>query len=413
MEIKMSNKLLDYLVNHSLKDLEISHGVLSRRSVDNSKFSLNYDQFSSSSGDEIAELCRGVVLRPKSRAAQKLLNSDSWSDYPLGECYYLARTMKRFYNHGDFYAAKVDFGCPSLQVMEKLDGTMVALYYDDLKDNWYVATRSVPEADLPFMTDEWSGKDTTFSDLFWDGYQNSVSSSKDLSILDKEYTYIFEVTSSLNKIVVSYDKTELTLLAIVHNLSGQEVDIYSSLGQRFLPSVTRPKTWKMNNISDIISFVNSKPANEFEGVVLRDGNFNRIKIKSASYVLTHRSKDILDNSPTSALMSVLDGSIDDVLPLLDKETSSRFKSIQEKVAKYFIHLEFIFNEAYRKTSSRKEFALYISSLNEWSAPLFGMYQISETDKSSMVLASHWVTSLIKKNRFTPSLTKELLKRIQF
>jgi hypothetical protein len=403
----MTNKLLTYLRENSLSNLEINHGVIARRSKDNSKFSLNYDQFSSRPGDEIAELCRGIVLRPLTESGLQGLASDNWQDVILGDCYYLARTMKRFYNHGEFYAAKLDFSCPNLRVMDKLDGTMTALYFDNVKDSWFVATRSVSEANLPF--DQLTNM--TFSDLFWQGYENTISPCRDTSILDKRFTYIFETTSALNKIVVSYDKPEVTLLALVENLTGREVDVYSQEGLNLLSIAPRPKMHTLSSIDDIISFINSQPPNQCEGVVLCDGNFNRLKVKSAAYVLAHRAKDMLDTSPSAALLSVLDGTIDDILPLLENELRIRFEKIRNAVSLYFSHLDGVFHEVLNKTNSRKEFAIYITKTSEWTAPLFAMLKMHEEDKSIMVTSSNWVSNSLKSNRWTSSMTLELLKRI--
>lgn len=405
----MTNKLITYLREHSLSDLEINHGIIARRSNDNSKFSLNYDQFSSRPGDEIAELCRGIVLRPKTEIGLKALESDDWQNIILGNCYYLARTMKRFYNQGEFYAAKLDFSCPTLRVMDKLDGTMIALYFDDVKNSWHVATRSVPEANLPFC----KLTNMTFSDLFWKGYENSISSTKNTFFLNKRFTYIFETTSAFNKIVVSYDKPEVTLIAIVESSSGKEIDIYSLDGAKILPMAPRPKMFPLSSIEDIISLINSRPPNECEGVVICDANFNRLKVKSAAYVLAHHAKNMLDTSPSSALLSVLNGTIDDVLPLLENELRIRFEKIRNAVSLYLSHLDSIFHDALIKTSSRKEFALYIKETSEWTAPLFAMLKMHEEGKSIMVTSSDWVSNLLKSNRWTSSLASEFLKRINY
>lgn len=405
------NKLLSFLADHSLHDLEIMHGVKARRSDDCSKFSLNYDQFESKPGDEIAELCRGVVLRPDTFAGRVLLKSDDWANSSLGKCVYLARTMKRFYNVGEAHAFSISWDSKNLHVMDKLDGTMTALYWDDLKGSWCVATRSVSEANLPFGVSEFeSGMfNMTFSDLFWLGYSNVISHVRDVSFLNKEYTYVFELTSHLNKIVVDYKRPEISLIALIHNESGNEIDVYSDEGMRFI-SAPRPKRWELSSLSAVAAYVNSQPPDKCEGAVVYDG-FGRVKIKSAAYVLAHRAKDVLDTSPVSALMSILDGTVDDVLPLLDETIKGRFEKLREAVGSYFSHLDAVFNDAISKTSSRKEFAIFVNASGEWTAPLFQMYKIFERDQSKMVMVSDWIESSVKNGNFSTSMCQELLKRI--
>lgn len=411
--MSVNDNILDFLKSNSLLDLEIQHGIQARRSSCKTKFSLNYNQFSSKAGDVIAEQCRGIVVRPSSAAGLDILSNDDWQEMPLGDCHVLARTMLRFYNHGEHTAANIDWSDSNLHVMEKVDGTMIALYWDDLNDAWRAATRSVPDADIPFkVPGSWDGDlEMTYSELFWDAYQRCAELN---SVLDKRYTYIFELTSRYNKIVVNYDLPQITLLSVIETISGRELDIYSDFVQKLVPLVARPKKWSLDSVAAIGSFVNSLSPQECEGAVVCDSAFRRIKIKSVGYVLSSRSKEMIDSSPRSALQSIIDGSIDDVIPYLDAEIAGRFEDLRNRVASFFQKMDGAFHKMHAPCFSQKEFAYAVNSSGLWSAPLFQMRKMAldAGHGGDVVSMDLWIREVSKSGRLTPALLNMLYDHVK-
>lgn len=143
----------DYLLTHSLLDLENEYGVFASFSKDGSKFSLNYDQILVRDSDELSQQCRGLILaaadgssyRPQAEVDGSKLK---YSHITPGATQVVAMPFKRFFNLGQGSAAKIDLDS-TVRIMEKMDGTLIILYHDQLKNEWHVATRSVPEADVP------------------------------------------------------------------------------------------------------------------------------------------------------------------------------------------------------------------------------------------------------------------------
>jgi hypothetical protein len=160
--------------------------------------------------------------------------------------------MDRFYNEGDPYAAKIDWS--TARIEEKLDGTCCIVYFDHVKNEWHVATRSVPEADLPF--NDWHPTVRTFRDLFFHAALNEAI----LDVMDKEYTYVFEVTSPLNRIVVKYDDHRVSMIAKRHTSSGVE---YVTC-----PLANAPIRWHFNTLADLDKFVNAADPSVLEGAVV-------------------------------------------------------------------------------------------------------------------------------------------------
>jgi hypothetical protein len=361
--------VIEFLKDHTFRQLEIEHGVNVRRDSANTKFSLNYDTIFSSPGNKLAEQCRGTVLRPKNYS---FLSSENWYDEIVGDCEILSWPMNRFYNEGEFYAAQVDWADPFLFVMEKLDGTMIGLYWDSLKNAWSVSTRSVSEADLPINNLSIEIPiTTTFSDLFWQGLKNSCENFS-LNLLNKNFTYVFELTSKFNRVVVLYDKPAVTLLALRNLHSGMEVSTYDA--PKSLYGIPRPKRWQLNTAADVSAFVNSQNPTEYEGVVVCDSKFNRIKIKSMAYVLSSKSKAAIESSPRAVLLAIISGTIDDVIPLVNKETASKFEMIRHNLKNYLLSLDEQFVEMKTMANdSKKEFALMVMKKGIWSGPMFSLW----------------------------------------
>lgn len=297
-----------YLQTHSLDDLARDHGVYAR--VAAHKFSLNYDQIEARDSDPIAQECRGLVL---SAADDRTV---SLSEI-VGDTKVLARTMRRFFNYGQEAAANVDFDHADTRIYEKLDGTLCIVYFDAVMAKWCVATRSVPNADLPI--DGFGQR--TFTDLFWIALQrcskdHSVQGAAGYRILayaDPRLTYCFELTTPENQVVVRYDDYAVTLLSVVDTQTGVEhlPDVYGKLF-----SVDVPVTHRLGSVAELLDFVSDRDPSAFEGVVVCDPQFNRVKVKSAGYLAFNKIKDNVLKSPRSLLEVILLEKLDDVSVVL-------------------------------------------------------------------------------------------------
>jgi len=320
----------DFLRTHSLDQLAHKHGVYAR--VENYKFSLNYDQIETKDGDRLAEGCRGLILR----TADGRVPSKS---EVIGETVCLARPMDRFYNFGQGGASKVDFEDPETMYFEKLDGTLIIVYYDDLKTDWRVATRSVPEANLPL--DGYSGYD--FRKLFIEAIEKTSGLLwKDLvkALKDRGMgrTFCFELMTPLNQIVVTHEKMKVALLTVRHNKTGVE-DSYSMIRDFWcdpeLLGVVPVPCHKIGNAEELVAFVNSRSGREYEGIVVCDKNHRRLKVKSLAYVASSRAKD-LGGRPRNLLELILLEQIDDVLTLLTEPQQKTVAEMREALRVWIV-----------------------------------------------------------------------------
>ena len=368
-----------YLETHTFGDLARDHGVYASFSKSGHKFSLNYDQIEAKEADPLAQECRGLVLsledgRPVfgTQGPDGKLNRDTIEP---GKTKILAYPMKRFFNHGQGSAANVDWSDPKLAVLEKLDGTLCIVYWDPFINQWCVATRSVPEADLLMDNGIF-----TFRTLFEKAVQDTMKMSFDTftKSLVKEMTYCFELTTPYNRIVVQYDQCRITLLAVRYLATLEEIDP-KEMAIVKIGEVPCVQAHTYTSINELVDWVSSLNPMEHEGVVVRDSNYNRIKVKNAAYVAYNKVRDALATSPRNMVELILTEKDDDVIPMLPEEIVKNLLTIKAGLqATLKLH-----DEAYLAAKAeadatnpgdKKTFAILVTKNKElWSAPFFQMF----------------------------------------
>lgn len=396
--------VLDYLLDHSFGQLEADHGVRACPAATRTKFSLNYCQISAVPGAAISDECRGLIVRPE-RAL-----GDAWKDEIVGRCAVVARPFDRFYNHGDPHAASIDIDDPQLRVYEKLDGTLCILYWDDLWQKWCVGTRAVPDADVPMNPDG-----LTFAELFWQGLGNSFEDRfrptivRDfLNSLQRNFSYMFELTSPVNRVVVRYGETTVTLLGARSRDTGNEADL-----DRLVHGVPRVRSFMVPlTMQELVQKVENLKPDEREGVVLcapvfdslgHPISFKRVKLKSPAYVLSHRFKDKLSFARRDVLQSILDGTIDDVLPSLEPSMVAEVDDIRVRVQRFLDGLQSHFDRFKESAQGdRKEFARLVQASGLWYVPFYPMF---EKKASSM---KEWVMNSAACRKLTRSMLDAML-----
>lgn len=335
-----------YLVDHSLADLARDHGVYARWSTANPfKFSLNYDQLEARDNDVISQECRGLVLECERVPVD---------DGVVGSTRILALPMHRFFNYGTGSAAPIILD--QARFYEKLDGTCCILYWDRMLMRWCIATRSVPDADLPID----GYPDKTFSSLFWKAWK---ASGGDISALDYargNQTFVFELCTPENQIVVRYPDYQVFLLAVrnVHNGVEDMPDGWAKqIGLEVAPH------YKLSSVGDMMRFVNDRNPSQHEGIVICDDRFNRVKVKSASYMAMSRIRDAAGKSPRAILEVILSGKDDDVASMLPDYLLKVMDEQREQLKKLIHYMDDQYKALY--DADRKTFALHIQSAGMW------------------------------------------------
>lgn len=146
-----------------------------------------------------------------------------------------------------------------------------------LGEDYLISTNGCIDAFKAMMPDDVLCPYKSYGELFMKAMGDR------LSLLSEGYTYMFELTSPYNRVVVPYDELEIALIGIRDNKSLQEELICDS---KLKDSFLLPKRYMFNTLEECIKSAHSLPYSE-EGYVVVDKHFNRVKIKSLEYVNVH------------------------------------------------------------------------------------------------------------------------------
>jgi RNA ligase len=148
------------------------------------------------------------------------------------------------------------------------------------------------------------------------------------SMFDGKLTPIFEWVSRKNRIVVDYENDNLILTAIRNTEMGHYLPYFNmlDLAEHWnIPVVQAVDGLAVQNIELFVKQI--REWEDSEGVVVRFDSGHMVKVKSADYVLRHKTKDAI-NQEKNVLQCLLNDSVDDLVPLLTPEDADRLKRFQ-------------------------------------------------------------------------------------
>lgn len=306
---------------------------------------------------DIVQECRGLILKRD--------NIELLSNPPIQQYKVASMRFTKFFNYGQEEAAKLEFPC---EASEKIDGSLIGVWYDN-ETGWHVSTSgNIDAEDAPVDV----GKYKSYRDIFDEAWG-------DLSfdILNKECTYMFELVSPYTKLVVPYNETKLYLLAVRNNITLEEFDraYISTMAQvLFGDKIKAPKSFICNSIEEIKSVTDKMTDKDenFEGFVLCDINFNRIKLKSALYteLFFIRGEGVFSNK--KILKIILDEQDDDILAYFP-EYKEQFDAVRHKLCLFIDNLKSSLSDGEKMCKEdRKSFAEW-AKLQNRSDILFRAY----------------------------------------
>lgn len=192
--------------------------------------------------------------------------------------------FRKFGNHNESYADKIDWS--SARVLEKVDGSIIKLWFDTLEGIWQFSTNGTIRAERAAI-DTYPG--VRFGDIIKraDNFSDIPFDS-----LDKTKTYIFELVSPETRVVIDYGTTTLYHIGTRSNVTGVESE--ESIG------IKKPESYPLSSLADclkaasVLNQTEADTANEVkkEGFVVVDKSWNRVKVKSPDYLATHRITNI-------------------------------------------------------------------------------------------------------------------------
>lgn len=241
----------------TLDDLKAEYGINSVIHSSDPLVVINYDQIDSHQNRYHQIVCEARAL---------CLELNTWNT--VGKAY------NRFFNLGETCLNHTKFDWSNFTCQEKIDGSCLPVVH--YNGTWRLHSRG------GFGQSEINGSGYTWQSLFFPLLKN-------LEAIPPNYTLIFEGTSVYNKIVVTYGQGKPLLFLLTafnrdtyEELPLDEVDqIAATIG------VLRPKVYKFINQENMLSWLEAQPGKDFEGVVCKDRQGIRLKVKVADYVRLH------------------------------------------------------------------------------------------------------------------------------
>lgn len=302
---------------------------------------LKYSQIESDFSNEEVQQCRGTVFR----------ESDM-------KC--VCRPFNKFFNYGEPNAARIDWAAENLRVLEKIDGSLIKVWYDEV---WHISTNGSINA---FAAAVGGASTKSYGDLFMEYIENV---GFDIYSLDRKYTHLFEVVSPLTRVVVPYEKLEVYYLTSIRTEDGAEFMDREKM-EGVLPL---PYELKIGSLKELVEVVSDMDWTH-EGFVVWDGQ-NRIKVKSPAYVKAHYARNN-GNVSWETLVNVVLSHEEDEFLTYAPEWGGHIEAIQEKMedaADRAKEYRGIFN--FLCDRERKDFASQVIQfvLPKYQSFLFSMY----------------------------------------
>jgi len=230
------------------------------------KILLKYDQLVSPTLMGLPEMqdCRGLILE-----------KGTWK--------VMSMAFRKFFNSEEGNAHKIDWN--TAHVLEKIDGSLIQVYYDWNKGKWFAGTTGTAEGE-----GEVNNKlGTTFNDLFWKTVTEKYGLNE--TELNKNYCYVFELTTPYNIVVTPHGESSATLLTIRNLDTLEETPRMAMMYISDTLNLPLVKSFDLNirNVGALLRTFDGMPWSE-EGYVVVDANFNRVKVKNPAYVAVHHLK---------------------------------------------------------------------------------------------------------------------------
>jgi hypothetical protein len=188
--------------------------------------------------------------------------------------------FNKFFNYGESHAADIDWR--TAYVTQKLDGSIIKIV--NLDGNFLISTNGMIDAFKCSLPSNVGCPFTNFGQLAMEGFKHYGLTIEDFPrLFAPGYTYIFELTSPWNQVVVRFEETKVSFLGMRDNSTLNETFFGDcDLAQTF----DVPRIFPITNIDQCVAASKVLPE-DAEGYVVVDANFNRVKVKSPRYVQLH------------------------------------------------------------------------------------------------------------------------------
>lgn len=216
---------------------------------------------------------------------------------------YACRSFDKFCNYGEEYSAVNNIDWDYVSVREKVDGSLIKIWFSPHRNLWQVSTNGAINADKVYVGDT----NITYYEYFINALGGRENFQKLLDQLEVGFTYMFELVGPENRIVVEYDEPAVYFLRYRENICGK-------LGFTTfdISTIKYPKMYYLRTLNECIEAAAAMSKNE-EGFVVSDAQDNMIKVKSPEYLIAARAHNNGILTIKRALEIIEEGKVDDFL----------------------------------------------------------------------------------------------------
>lgn len=289
------------------------------------KYSIESDM-----SDPICQEARGIMFR--------------LGEEPVCVC----RGFDKFFNYNEAYAADIDWS--TAEVLEKIDGTNIRLFYD--QGEWHICTLGTIDAHDASVGEGY----LTFGDLFLRAIERLGHTWMSfVSEADEKYTYIFELTSPESRIVIPYELGVYYL-----GRRNMKTGIEDNDPANVWEWIPHPQYFKLSSIEDCVIAAKELTENE-EGYVVHDKLFNRVKVKGAAYLAAHHLRGNGKPTVKNVISMMRDCTLDDYVSLCPMYASvvDEILNDYKTLVNYFNS----YNSIVNRFEDRKSLALFLSNFD--------------------------------------------------
>ena len=247
---------------------------------------------------------------------------------------FVCRPFDKFFNYGETYADTLDFK-NKIIVREKLDGSLIKVWFSERLNQYIISTNGVIYAKTAYV----GHTNKTFEELFLKAFKDTQNEEFNERYFDKNYTYMFELCTPENKVVISHDKYEIYFLSKRNNKNGNE--IYTDNNFKLSPHL-----WEISTLQDALKLINKfneENNEEEEGIVITDINQKKVKIKTEVYLKKFYSIDLEEKAKS--------------IKWLFNNTKERSEliSYNQNLQAYFNHYDNIYNSVIENMKKEIEY----------------------------------------------------------
>lgn len=292
--------------------------------------------------------------------------------------------FRKFGNWQESYADHIDW--KSAMITYKMDGSIVKLWKDK--------TRVSPFGGWRFSTNSEITPSFFYEELITKAISKILIPHPDFfNGLNPEETYIFELVSPKNKVVVSYPETKLFHIGTRNNRTGKEKNVFHSENYIGIPTPNVLYLGEEQNLEECIASAKKlNAANgmsvKFEGYVVVDKDFHRIKVKSPEYIMAHKAlsisiskRDVVNTIRNAEEMKEMIHNF----PTLEKVLnyySWQYSELTEQVDKFCSYVKGLYEEL-----GRDRLAL-VREIKDHPLATFGFHAIGNPDISAKEMVDH-------------------------